>query len=192
MAYTLVWLRQQRPCWMFVNKFLSKGRRLTQIGKRKWKKKMRTLMCVCMSVSVQEFKWSPSLFPDEKWGWSDLICSVCVMNETNLTLVYPANHVMNEWMPKDCRYVGDPLMRDFRKDGVSGGGEKTQSLPWWQWRGEEVCVCAWGSVGWWGGVGGTRLSLETSEKLGSVNYVTRIHYDIWYNGKKWMEELSIQ
>ena len=29
-----------------------------------------------------------------------------------------------------------------------------------------------------GGVGGTRLSLETSEKLGSVNYVTRIHYDI--------------
>ena len=56
-------------------------------------------------------------------------------------------------MPKDCRNVGDPLLRDFRKGGGSREGGEFKA-----YRGgsekKKKSVCAWGSMGEGGGGGG--------------------------------------
>ena len=68
----------------------------------------------------------------------------------------------------------ETLFEGFKKRWGLKGGEKRKAC-----RGDskkkKKSVCAWDSVGEGGGVWGTRLLLETSEKLGSVNYVKRIH-----------------
>ena len=94
--------------------------------------------CVCTKVSTL------ISFQERIERLVDLVCSVCLMNELNLTLVCPSIpmvvFVLLRWGRRGK--VGNPLLRDFRKAWGSGGwGKNIQSIPWWYCEnGRKVCV----------------------------------------------------